>query len=197
MSYITARLAGIHTKPPASAPITEAVYRTGEEMAADLNDAQRYGLLVVRGGEAAGKLRAVMDAMGWPAPGDADWHGLRRLGLVQRRRDSLYHDLLPKGLTAATAITRDLCRKFNVHVLYVQERKPGVARNGHCSCGLMRHTEIHGTDGRVEAKFSHHVAQMRRDPGGYESERRQQAIIDSVAEMGAEAWHQFQERRHA
>lgn len=197
MPYLSARIAGIHTKSPETAAITRAVYRTGEELSADLNEAQHYALLVVRGGEAAGKLRAIMDAMGWPAPGEMDWQGLRRLGLVQRRRDSLYHDLLPKGLTAATAVSRDLCRKFNVHVLYVQERKPGIARNGHCSCGLMRHTEIHGTDGRVEAKFSRHVAQMRRDPGGYESERRQQAIFESVAEMGAEARRKFKEASHA
>jgi hypothetical protein len=190
MSYIPARLSNLCTKPAEE-------YKTGHQIAADLTDPQRYGILVVRGGEASTKLRAIMDAMGWPAPGRADWEGLRRLGLVRRRSDRLLHDLLPQGLAVATEVTKDLCRKFNVHVLYIQERKSGFyARNGHCSCGLMNHSEIHGSDGKVEVAFHKHMEHMRHDPGGFETDRRVQAIFDKVAADGAAAWARFKEAGH-
>lgn len=190
-------LSTLTTKPIESSPITQAI----DDGFASLTDPQRYAMLMVRAGEAAAKLRAIMDAMSWPQPEDADWSALCRLSLVAwrlpRYRDELPYDLLPRGLTAAQTISRDLCRKLGVHVLTVRERRPGIARNGHCSCGLMRHTEIRGSDGSVENAYSHHLRQMAKDPGGFAAERRLQEIFDQVAQAGAESRARFHEASHA
>jgi hypothetical protein len=186
MSYIPARLSNLRTKPVASAPVTQAI----DEAFAGLTDPQRYGLLAVRGGRASAELRAIMDAMGWPPPSRDDWRVLRINGFVRRRADDLLHDLLPKGLTAAQAISRDLCRKFGVHVLTVHERRPGVARRGVCSCGLLDHAELQAC-GTVEVAFTHHLQRMNVDPGGYGSERRMNDIFDQVARDAADARARF------
>ena len=100
--------------------------------------------------------------MAWPHPRFVDWKALRDLGFIRRRPDNLYHDLLPKGLMAAGALTRDLCGKFNVHVLTMFSGSRGVAPRGSCSCGEFSHIEFKG-HGSIGLAFDHH---LRRSPTG-------------------------------
>lgn len=103
-----------------------------------ITDAQRYAILLARAGELAGKLKPIMQAMGWPQPTRNDWADLVRQGyVILDTRDPRYHTILPRGLTLAHAVMRDLARKFGVHHVTFQ---PGSSASGHkatCTCGFI------------------------------------------------------------
>ena len=175
----------IHTKPLDTARII-----TGERF--DLTDPQRYALLLVRAGRAAAELRDHMDEMSWPQPGAADWAGLVDGGFVRHRfagrpGDGVHYDLFPKGLAAAQAVIRDLCCKFNVHVMTNFNGGRGLAPHAECSCGRWRHAVPNNSSAlsRLGLAFGAHL----RDPEGAQAQAAMDSALAAIDRFKREAGH--------
>lgn len=89
----------------------------------EMTDGARCALMMARASVLAKQILPHWREMGGPNPTAADWAYLRNHNYVRMDRRLRMHVLLPRGLSAATAICSDLAKKFGIADPYGEERK--------------------------------------------------------------------------
>lgn len=189
MSYISGRLADYTTRPFTPAPPAPE--------APDLPDTHKMALMMLRrrmGNDLAGKVLAHCEEMSFPEPAPSDWAFLLRTGYIVRQK---WLVLTPRGLAVQTTIAADWAKKFKIHHLQTR-RERGIGTWGSCTCGsfFASSKDRDFGAGVVGAAFAKHLADVAADPDGSIRKAREDALFERCAELGAEAWAKFQERRH-